>query len=351
MNRGLLNVLRCPVCGGPLELSGAQSANGDGEVEVLDGTLDCTAGHSFPIVRGIPRMLTDGSAGEGQSPDSRTSDSFSHEWQYHEPGDKTWGIDLEDRVRRYFLESVRIPEERLNGLLVLDAGCGNGSQSVAYTEFGMEVVAVDLSSGLEHGRAFSRIHPGARPDRVHFVQADLRYPPLAPASFDIIHSAGVLHHTPDTETTFRRLCPLLRPGGTFYVWLYKYEPVVTPVVTGIRAVTTRVSPDTFARIAGWLAPAFRLFRFTLDRTGLRRYPPCTNREAALGLIDIFGAPHAHHHTYDEVAAWFRSEGFEDIWPCNEDRRGFGVCGRHSGVAEHPGMQITGDYTSAPNRTP
>ena len=29
---------------------------------------------------------------------------------------------------------------------MLDAGCGNGSQSVAYTALGLEVIAVDLSS-------------------------------------------------------------------------------------------------------------------------------------------------------------------------------------------------------------
>jgi SAM-dependent methyltransferase/uncharacterized protein YbaR (Trm112 family) len=334
MFSGLLNVLRCPVCGGTLELAGGQSgSDGSPAPEVGDGTLHCSGGHSFPVVRGIPRMLTDGVPDPRESPDGRTSETFSHEWSYYEPGDRTWGIDLEDRVRKYFLESVRIPRESLAGMRLLDAGCGNGSQSVAYTEFGLEVVAIDLSSGLEHGRSFAGIHPGARPDRVHFVQADLRQPPLAPASFDVIHSAGVLHHTPDTEYTFRRLCPLLRPGGTFYVWLYKYEPIVTPVVTGIRAVTRRVPPSVFGRVAGLLAPAFRAFRFGLDRLGVRTYPPATNREAALALIDIFGAPHAHHHTYDEVAAWFRSEGFEEIWPCNDDRRGFGVCGRRSGAVD------------------
>ncbi len=82
---------------------------------------------------------------------------------------------------------------------MLDAGCGNGSQSFAYTEFGLEVVALDLSTGLEKGYAFRQNYEAGKPDKGHFVKADLQNPPLAPASFDIIHSAGVLHHTPNTD--------------------------------------------------------------------------------------------------------------------------------------------------------
>ena len=145
--------------------------------------------------------------------DQQTRENFSYEWNNHELGGTTWGMQLSDRVRWFFLEPLRIPAAELRGKVMLDAGCGNGSQSVAYTALGLEVIAVDLSSGLEHGHAYRRLHLGAVPERVHFVQADLQRPPLGPASMDIIHSAGVLHHTPDTLQTFRALRPLLRPGG------------------------------------------------------------------------------------------------------------------------------------------
>ena len=168
--------------------------------------------------------------------DARTQANFDAEWERHELGDRTWGMDLETRVRKYFVDSIGIPPVALAGKVLLDAGCGNGSQSVAYSELGLEVIAVDLSAGVEKGEAFRYMHPGARPEHVHFVQADLQSPPLAPSSVDIIHSAGVLHHTPDTHYTFQQLTPLLRQAGTFYIWLYKYEPLVTPVVnrTGCR---------------------------------------------------------------------------------------------------------------------
>ncbi|MDP8975146.1 MAG: class I SAM-dependent methyltransferase [Actinomycetota bacterium] len=358
MHPRLLRFLRCPECGDALRVEPLVAGRADAGSEISEGLLGCGADHWFPIVRGIPRMLPDAleehrselerhrrapaaaslaSSGQGGSErgshgayDRRTRESFSLEWEHHRLGDRTWGIDLEDRVRRFFLDPIRIPTEELDGKVLLDAGCGNGSQSVAYTEFGLEVIAIDLSSGLEHGQAFRRLHPGAQPDRVHFVQADLQSPPVAASSVDIIHSAGVLHHTPDTHASFRRLCPLLRANGTFYIWLYKYEPLVTPLVNAIRSITTRARRPVLARAARVLAGPFVAFCATLNALGIREYPRLSRREAALALLDIFAAPYAHYHSFAEVAGWYQQECFDEVWACNETRRGFGVCGRQGG---------------------
>ena len=362
MYQRLLDLLRCPTCHGKLDLELLVAEETEFGSEISEGLLHCGDQHWFPVVGGIPRMLPDSLAahweglaghlgadappavrslsdrmrrgGQGTADyDRRTSENFSLEWQHHEVGDKTWGMDLDDRVQWFFLDSIHIPVDELDGKVMLDAGCGNGSQSVAYTRFGHEVVALDLSSGLESGQRFRHLLPGARPDRVHFVQGDLQSPPLASKQFDIIHSAGVLHHTPNTEATYRRLTPLLRPGGTFYIWLYKHEAVVTPVVNSIRALTTRLPPAAFARVATCMAIAFQLFCRATTATGIRAYPPVSRREAALALMDIFGAPYAHYHSFDEVKGWYRSVGFDEVWDCNESRRGFGACGRLPQVAD------------------
>jgi len=367
MHKRLLSFLCCPACGRELQVESLDRASartdGDGaDAELTQGLLRCEHEHWFPVVQGIPRMLPDAveehwgaidarldqlqldelrarveksrdRPGSSSTYDRRTRENFSLEWEHHSVGDKTWGMDLDDRVRWFFVEPMHIPVEELAGKVMLDAGCGNGSQSVAYSELGLEVIAMDLSSGLERGHAFRHVRPKARPDRVHFVQGDLQSPPLAPASVDIIHSAGVLHHSPDTEVTFRRLCEVLKPGGTFYVWLYKYEPVVTPVVNGVRTMTTRIPPRVFAGVSRAAARPFQLFCRALDSLGIRHYPVLDRREAALALMDIFGAPHAHYHTYEEVAGWYRSEGFKSIWGCNDGRRGFGVCGVFAGVSQ------------------
>ncbi|MDQ3980916.1 MAG: methyltransferase domain-containing protein [Actinomycetota bacterium] len=361
MNPRLLDFLRCIDCREPLDLE-ALAVSPDRLEETWVGLLHCRGGHWFPVVRGIPRMFAGAMEeywpdveahlssslreavrrrGDGHAVgyDSRTRESFGLEWQNFQVGDQTWGMDVDTRVKCFFLDPLRIPREHLEGKVVLDAGCGNGTQSVAYSALGLEVIAVDLSSGLEHGNAYRQLHPGARPERVHFVQADLQATPLAEASVDIIHAAGVLHHTPDTRHTFRLLCRLLRPGGTFFVWLYGYERGVTPLVNGIRSITTRLPARTFTWVAQRLAGAFRVFCRVADATGIRSYPVLSQREAVLALTDIFGAPYAHCHSYPEVRQWFMEEGFDEVWPCNEGRRGFGAVGRRRGAwteREHDG---------------
>jgi len=350
----LLEFLRCPLCRAELTCIALETQSEAQGGEIITGLLQCCGDHWFPIVRGVPRMLPDATQEhwpaiqplipqplppslepllanlKSQKPASyhqATRENFSHEWDHHELGGKTWGMELSDRVQWFFLDPLRISKADLRGKLMLDAGCGNGSQSVAYTTLGLEVIAVDLSSGLEKGYAYRQLHAGADPERVHFVQGDLQHPPLAPHILDIIHSAGVLHHTPDTLTTFRALRPLLRPGGTFYVWLYKYEKIVTPVVNSIRAVSTKISPASFARIADLMALPFIGFCKTVNALGIRDYSKMNRRESALALMDIFGAPYAYYHSYDEVLGWYKSVGFGEVWPCNDGRRGFGVCGR------------------------
>ncbi|HEV7903662.1 MAG TPA: methyltransferase domain-containing protein [Pyrinomonadaceae bacterium] len=370
----LLNFLCCPHCQGNLEVFPLKTASAGSPEEITEGLLSCPRSHWFPVVRGVPRMLPDALAEHWETLqpllpkplptellplaeiarafdgrvnyDRQTRENFSHEWDNHDLGGSTWGMKLSDRVEWFFLNPIRLSAEELRGKVMLDAGCGNGSQSVAYTAHGLEVIAVDLSSGLEHGQAFRHKHAGADPARVHFVQANLQQPPLKPATLDIIHSAGVLHHTPDTLQTFRALRPLLKPRGTFYVWLYKYEKLVTPVVDTLRAVTTRVPPRQFARIADWMSVPFIGFCKTVNKLGLRVYPTMSRREAALALMDIFGAPYAYYHTFAEVAEWYGAAGFTEVWPCNDDRRGFGVCGRLPDAAEASSRQHGSDREAA-----
>lgn len=351
MRERLLDFLRCPDCKGELDLT-VLGTDGD---EISDGILRCSQEHYFPVHRGIPRMLpsslkdhwndirekipepapeslralldSESIKKQTRDYDTRTKANFSNEWDNHEIGGRTWTMDLADRVKWYFLESIRIPKEEMPGKVMIDAGCGNGSQSVAYTEFGLEVIAVDLSTGLEKGYAYRNIHLGAVPENVHFVQGDLQRPPLADGIADIIHSAGVLHHTPNTEYTFRQLRPVLKNGGTFYVWFYKYEKFVTPLVNSMRVVTTRIPAPAFAVLADVMAVPFIGFCWTVDKLGIRKYETPSVKEAALAVHDIFGAPYAHYHDVPEVSGWYESVGITEIWECNESRRGFGVCGK------------------------
>jgi SAM-dependent methyltransferase len=50
--------------------------------------------------------------------------------------------------------------------------------------------------------------------------------PFPDASFDIVYSWGVLHHSPDTERAFAEVARVLRPGGTARIMIYHRRAIV-----------------------------------------------------------------------------------------------------------------------------
>jgi len=92
-----------------------------------------------------------------------------------------------------------------------------------------------------------------------------------------------------------------------------------------------------------MAAPFQGFCMAANALGLRSYPRLSRREAALALMDIFGAPYAHYHSFSEVDGWYRAAGFVETWGCNDGRRGFGICGRlaqEAGAPAAPSLRRT-----------
>lgn len=335
MHETFLSLLRCPSCrrgafGHRVTRAAVipGRAGNKQERDIVEGQICCSVcGAEAPIRSGVLRMCELNQATAIQV-DEQTRESFGLEWDLHRPKDGTWGMTLEERTKWYFLAGVGLSPEEVVGLTVLDAGCGNGSSTLGIARLGATALGMDLSTGLE--KAVEYFEPTDRSLALSYVQGNLMDAPFAPASFDIIFSAGVLHHTPDTRQAFLALAPLVKPNGRFYVWLYHREPVVTAVVNAIRFFTTRLPPRAFSRIAWRTAPAFRLFTRLTNALGLRRYRPMSRDAAALALLDIFGARYAHAHTHEEVDGWYEAAGFEKPARVSQERRGFGVCGRKRG---------------------
>ena len=95
------------------------------------------------------------------------------------------------------------------GMRVLDAGCGTGET------LGWLAAAV-APGGLAAGVDLSSAHLGAARARAPgavLLQADLRLPPLAAGSFDLVWTVNTAHHLRDPAAGVRTLAALLRPGG------------------------------------------------------------------------------------------------------------------------------------------
>jgi tRNA (cmo5U34)-methyltransferase len=103
---------------------------------------------------------------------------------------------------------------------VLDIGCGAGNNTLKLLQLapGFAGDLLDLSAPMLE-RARERVTAaGAHPVRT--FQADFRQADLAPASYDVILAAAVLHHLRDDadwESAFRKIHELLAPGGSFWV--------------------------------------------------------------------------------------------------------------------------------------
>jgi len=99
----------------------------------------------------------------------------------------------------------------VQGMSVLDAGCGTGLNSEWLLEHGAEVVGVDVSPAMLN---FGQLRLGTR-CKLHL--ADLRYPLdfLAEESFDLVFSSLVLHYLEDWSVPLAEFYRVLCPNGLF----------------------------------------------------------------------------------------------------------------------------------------
>jgi ubiquinone/menaquinone biosynthesis C-methylase UbiE len=93
---------------------------------------------------------------------------------------------------------------------IVDLGCGTGSLTTLLAEAGHEVYGVDMSAKmLDVARGKAAHHGVVAP----LIRGDVRRPPLALRSFDVVLVRHVLWALHDRETALDRWVSLLRPQG------------------------------------------------------------------------------------------------------------------------------------------
>jgi ubiquinone/menaquinone biosynthesis C-methylase UbiE len=122
--------------------------------------------------------------------------------------------------RRYELEPFIPAYARFDeaaGRSVLEIGVGLGTDHVRFARAGADLHGVDLT---EHGIELVTRRLALEGRTSQLQVADAEALPFADASFDIVYSWGVLHHTPDTARAMSEAVRVLRPGGRICVMVY-----------------------------------------------------------------------------------------------------------------------------------
>lgn len=218
---------------------------------------------------------------------------------------------------------------------VLDAGCGAGftARMLFRDRFkDIRYIGADISTAVEI--AAQDIAPLA--PQCLFVQSDLMTLPFGNASFDIVVSEGVLHHTPSTRAAILELSRLVRPGGIFAFYVYaKKAPIREFTDDYIRGLVSDLSPQE-----AWqaLEPLTKLgialgeLRTEIDvpedvpLLGIKKGPIDIQRLFYWAIckayyrpefsfdemnhinFDWFTPKYAHRQTPEEVDAWCREAG-------------------------------------------
>jgi SAM-dependent methyltransferase len=328
MKREILNWIVCPRCAGDFALR--EDAMGEGG-EVLAGRLTCPQGHAFPIRGGIPRLLPSSMLDTSNERDAQAADpkaiaaSFGREWSHFDYDTAiTWHSNLDER-RALFLRETALTAEELQGKLVLDAGCGNGSLSYGIGQYGCDVLAADVSDSVEAAYHYYSQKPD---NRVHYIQADLMQPPFRRDTFDVIFSSGVLHHNPNTYAALKAVARALKEGGRIYIWLYSPQPGLKFYLQlKLRSVVSPLpAPLKHAFVLVWSLQS--MLRQQLRRlVGYNRPEDrLTLRERIVDLMDIYTPRYRWMHTEDEVKGWYQELGLVGIEKTEEREWGFGVAG-------------------------
>jgi SAM-dependent methyltransferase len=103
------------------------------------------------------------------------------------------------------------------GKRVLEIGTGSATDFVNFARAGAIATGIDLTAAaVDLARQRLALEDLAGEVRV----ADAEKLPFADASFDLVYSWGVLHHTPDTPAALAEVRRVLAPGGVARIMLY-----------------------------------------------------------------------------------------------------------------------------------
>jgi SAM-dependent methyltransferase len=250
-----------------------------GQAEAVDvdaGVLICSGcEQEFPLIDGVPTFTQ----GDEARDVAQTTSGFARNWE-------TFNREIMDNNplnTELFKDWVwPLNPEWLRGRKVLEAGCGMGRWlRVAAQQNPAVLIGFDYSD-----IAYTAARNTKELANVHVVRADIFRLPFKPV-FDVQHSIGVIHHTPDPARAFDSLVKMINNDGVISCWVYGAEnnEWITRFVDPVRThVTSRMPHRMLSLVSAVLALELRVAANVYAAAGsprfaygdylghLRRYP-------------------------------------------------------------------------------
>ncbi len=156
----------------------------------------------------------------------------------------------------FIFDLARFEESR--GQQLLEIGVGLGADHQQFAQAGADLYGIDLTErAIEHTR--SRLAAFGLSSKLAVGDAEaLAFPD---ASFDVVYSWGVLHHSPDTPKAIAEVLRVLKPGGAARVMIY-HKLSLVGIMLWVRYALLRLRP--------WLSLA-QIYARYLESPGTKAY--------------------------------------------------------------------------------
>jgi len=208
INPWLKEILACPVC--------------KSNVEVNEDMVVCVNGECkqrFPIIDGIPVMLTDLSAHHKYE-----EQYFDQEFaRYEKYVLENWRLSYIRRI----LDTLRLKESEY----YLDIGVGgSGYTVIEAARKGSKSVGLDVSiEGIKKAQYFARLELGTKSEQCAFVVGLAENLPFKADVFDKLSSVSVLEHVPDDKQAIAEIARVIKPLGEVFMTVPNAYKRIVPI--------------------------------------------------------------------------------------------------------------------------
>ena len=139
--------------------------------------------------------------------------------------------------------------DNFRGKRLLEIGCGLGTDLLQFARGGAIATGVDLTpASIELVNMRFKLEGIPVSAQV----ADAENLPFPDASFDVVYSFGVLHHTPNTQKAIDEVYRVLKPGGRILIMLYHKDSVHVYVGAPLFRMAHKMRAGASSLVEDWV---------------------------------------------------------------------------------------------------